>query len=95
MLRKTGYLFAMWGILEMYTNVPSKLDLNNLVMANIMMSARHRSLSNAGTYAKDAMTLYAFLKRAQSAHNNHVGPWEAIHVTGSVGTYLTNNVQSR
>jgi hypothetical protein len=58
-LRKTGYLFAIWGVLK-YTSLyeelsttnikPKDLPLPCLSLANIMGSARHKCLQNAESY---------------------------------------------
>jgi hypothetical protein len=63
-LRKTGYLFATWGVLKSFgyfgrandnttdsTNTkPPVPVIPELAYANILASARHSSVQNAGTY---------------------------------------------
>jgi hypothetical protein len=61
-LRKTGYLFATWGVLKyssLYNNMrimnqgqsdAPKLHVPMLSFANILESARHKSVQNAMTY---------------------------------------------
>lgn len=74
-LRKTGYLFAVWGVLG--TN---RDNLSQLTLADIMKGARHKSLSNAAIYAKDCSTFLSWNIRLGTDTNNTVQKWEPIHI---------------
>jgi hypothetical protein len=82
-LRKTGYLFATWGVLKSLgyynlihsttgSNTGSSMDTTNaqptvppaileLAYANILESARHASIQNAGTYQVSILILLNFM----------------------------------
>ena len=82
-LRKTGYLFAIWGLLKCnIIEVDSTRHeiTDKVTMAMIMKSARHTSLKNAATYLQDAPALYEFAKRTNNLHRNETGPFHDIHV---------------
>jgi hypothetical protein len=82
-LRKTGYLFAIWGVLRflgynrenMGTNIPS---VPELALANILKSARHKTIANACTYARDSATHLAMVNRERFSEQHTVSPWESI-----------------
>ena len=80
-LRKTGYLFAIFGVLRGYAHETD--SVSDLQMANILKSARHTSVANAQTYARDAMTLCSWNRRAAAGigpDTNSVSRWESIHI---------------
>jgi hypothetical protein len=84
-LRKTAYLFAMFGVLKMYGRIrPEEVD--QIYMSSIMKSARHSSIQNAITYAKDAITQYERILAARTQHGNDVSCWKAINME-SIGSY--------
>ena len=94
-LRKTGYLFAIFGVLRGYAHETD--TVSDLQMANILKSARHSSVANAQTYARDAMTLYSWNDRAAAGtavDTNSVSRWESIHIS-TVGPFEASCAQMR
>jgi len=80
-LRKTGYLFAVWGVTMMVHLADKEKPISDIMYANILMSARHRSIKNAATYMLDNSTLYGMVKEERFQHLQKVGPWQPIHIT--------------
>jgi hypothetical protein len=90
-LRKTGYLFAIWGILMMLQNdrkrgqhdSPTSGDgsptrLSELWENEVMKSARHRSITNASKYIQDAFSLHAVCARERFQEENFVSGFVSI-----------------
>lgn len=65
-LRKTGYLFAIWG---------SK-DQSNSEYSRIMSSARHQDVASAMKYELDARTQYMMASYSDSNPRALVGEWK-------------------
>ena len=90
-LRKTAYLFAIWGCIGYYMfgagGVVDRSDplshvasgASNMCIAMIMLSARHRTIQNASTYIADASTLLGSVAREKGACQA-VSRWESIHM---------------
>jgi len=91
-MRKTAYLFAIWGVLKEQSS--SLEAVEPLCMAAIMKSARHSALCNAGTYAKDSISLFEWCRRTRSSINNDVCTWRDIHIESSE-PFVATTVQSR
>ena len=90
-LRKTGYLFAIWGVISKQTNH----DVAQLNLADIMKGARHKSLNNAQTYSKDCGTLWECVLREKKESLHAVSKWRPIHVeqTASMNAIITDSVR--
>jgi hypothetical protein len=84
-LRKTGYLFAIWGTLKFNGHQTGTLvtarGLADIQFANILMSAHHASMSNASAFIKDSATTLAIQSKEGFAHQHAVGYWESIHIS--------------
>jgi hypothetical protein len=82
-LRKTGYLFAVWGVLRnlgvmSHERVAGMAKLPDLQLGNILKSARHKTLGNAATYQKDCHTQLCMVLRERYAEIHAVGKWDCI-----------------
>ena len=83
-LRKTGYLFAIFGVMR--SNLPEVakggISINLISLSAIMRSARHTSMANAAKYVKDAITFYKALSRGDPTvfANNTVSVFMDIHI---------------
>jgi hypothetical protein len=93
-LRKTAYLFAVWGILQMLNrsrkrggsddnNDAQPTKLSELWENEIMKSARHRSIANASRYIQDAFSLHGISARERFQEENFVSKFEGIIVNCS------------
>jgi hypothetical protein len=86
-LRKTGYLFAIFGFLKRYEpEFCSKINkhvLPKMAMGAIMKSARYAAVCNAVTYMRDSMALYEWVKAALKMDDHGVAVFKDIHVEGS------------
>jgi hypothetical protein len=74
-LRKTGYLFAIWGCLKVLPNVHESKDFPDLLLSAILSSARHQSIQNAKAYARDATTLFELCQRERHSELHVVSRW--------------------
>ena len=85
-LRKTGYLFAIWGCLNAMHGSPPKTasdsSVSLLQLGSIMMSARHKKLTNAMLYARDAFTQWNYEQHNPHVNriDNRVGEWKSIYI---------------
>ena len=88
-LRKTAYLFAIFGVMESYgsNGIVATTTSNNCVdgisLANIMSSARHKSVVNAQTYAMDAVNHFQGIQTCGDPvlrDLNAYRQWHPIHV---------------
>lgn len=86
-LRKTGYLFATWGLYNQLETISDSViqanaikKLPDLLWANVMQSARHQSTKNAITYQRDSATIYSMVALDSDYHKNRVSPWRSIIV---------------
>ncbi|KAJ3255544.1 hypothetical protein HK103_006180 [Boothiomyces macroporosus] len=70
-LRKTGYLFAIWG---------SK-DNSNAAYSRIMQSARHSDTNSAVKYELDARTQFAMANYSTTKPQTLVGEWKPCFVS--------------
>ena len=61
-LRKTGYLFAIWGVLRGCGD--GKREPSDLMMTNIVTSAHHKSAGCVMAYALDAFVQQSGASRA-------------------------------
>lgn len=85
-LRKTGYLFAVWGVLKrINANTLERLEafqkLPDLLLSQILSSARHKSVTNASTYQMDSATLYAMVIRENNEEHHRISNWTSICFT--------------
>lgn len=84
-LRKTGYLFAVWGVLRMlgvktHERVMNMAKLPDLQLGNILKSARHKTLGNAATYQKDCHTQLCMVLRERYSEIHAVGSWDCCFI---------------
>ncbi len=84
-LRKTGYLFAVWGVLKNLGKISADAvagisSLPEICLCDILKSARHKTMQNAGTYQKDASTLLSMVLRQSYPEQHRVSVWESIHI---------------
>jgi hypothetical protein len=78
MMRKTGYLIAIWGWKRTFGSDVCPIDASNL-----FKSARHSSTHSVAVYASDAATMKTLLDSLSldSADSNQkVGVWKPIHI---------------
>jgi hypothetical protein len=92
LLRKTGYLFAIFGILRQYGGEVS--ELSNLLMANVLRSARHKTVLNAMLYMKDAMTRYEWDRAKRVSTETDVGDFKSIFID-NVDNYWRSTMEYR
>jgi integrase len=90
-LRKTAYLFAIFGVMENHgfhaDGTPITQCADGFGLTDIMTSARHKSLQNARTYAFDAVSNFSASKQSsESPYSNLYKQWQPIHVSDL--TYL-------
>jgi integrase len=97
-LRKTGYLFAIWGVIKMQAGGLRGEAFPLLFLAAIMKSARHKSIRNAQTYAKDSFSLHNWVSIANEGTNmdraDDVSVWKDIHIEVE-DTFVSSAVSSR
>jgi hypothetical protein len=80
-LRKTGYLFAVWGLLRTTRCAPDPERLSqNVLFANVLLSARHKTVMQASTYMIDACTHYERVALERFQETNAVGQWRSCIV---------------
>jgi hypothetical protein len=83
-LRKTGYLFAVWGTLKFNGHVSGSTvgikSTADIQFSNILLSARHSSISNAAGYIRDSATTLALQSKESFSTQHTVGYWESIHI---------------
>ena len=72
MLRKTAYLFAIWGVLYRQLSNVGDPQITAVLMGAIMQSARHASFKNAKHYALDAMSAFSWQQRGPQRAMNMV-----------------------
>ena len=83
-LRKTGYLFAIWGVLR-GCGGDGKREPSDIMMANILTSARHKSAGCVMSYALDAFAQQSGSSRAgYDTSRNLVKFWEPVHLVDKV-----------
>ena len=80
-LRKTAYLFAIFGMLRQYGGEVS--NLHDLLMTSIMQSARHATIMNVRYYSLDASTRYEWDKAKRVRTENEVPNWRSIHIVST------------
>jgi hypothetical protein len=81
MMRKTGYLIAIWGWKRAYGSDECPID-----SSNISKSARHSSIHSVAVYASDAATMKTLIECLSldaADSNQRVGVWKAIHIEHS------------
>jgi hypothetical protein len=80
-LRKTGYLIAVWGL---------TMAVGNLVLgdddrtSNLMKSARHSDVRVASNYLDGAPSMQDTMSR-YPAFDSRVGPWSSIYISDRSG----------
>jgi hypothetical protein len=86
-LRKTGFLFAIFGIQNRYHEsgvrpfVQSNPKNQPIEDVALLKSARHHAKTDTSTYHQDALTLYADYRRQPHLRDlNRVSGWESIWV---------------
>jgi hypothetical protein len=93
-LRKTGYLFAIWGCLK---TMPPSQRLNTFpafLLSFILTAARHKSVQNATTYAQDSASLLCLVQDERNPESHLVFKWDSIHIT-NVGSAAAVTLASR
>jgi hypothetical protein len=86
-LRKTGYLFAIFGTLTQlgdgHRQATNTFSTDGISLSDIMDSARHKSFTNAATYAKDGVMTYHAIKLGGAGSDyaiaNRCLEWKPIH----------------
>jgi hypothetical protein len=78
-LRKTAYLFAIFGMLGQYGGEVA--NLHDLLMTGIMESARHVCIMNVRHYSRDASTRYEWDKAKRHRTENDLPNWRSIHIS--------------
>jgi integrase len=78
-LRKTAYLFAIFGMLRQYGG--EVRNLHDLLMTGIMDSARHVCIRNVKFYSRDAATRFEWDKAKRHRTENDVPDWRSIHIS--------------
>jgi hypothetical protein len=54
--------------------------MDNIAVASISLSARHKTIKNASIYIQDAMTHYSRMQRDRFAKGELVSQWCSIHM---------------
>ena len=90
-LRKTAYLFAIWGILTRLEDaggvVDGSMSISDFNMDSILKAARHTGVDNARKYIKDSPTLYMTAKKERCAEKQRVSPWFGMYLENFTGHY--------
>jgi hypothetical protein len=83
-LCKTAYLFAIWGTLNFNGHsdggTVSNRALAYIQFTNILLSARHSTMTVAAGYIWDSATALAMQSKEQFSTLHAVGLWESIHL---------------
>jgi hypothetical protein len=77
-LRKTAYLFAIFGMLRQHS--AKVQNLHDLLMVGIMDSARHACIKNVRYYSQDASTRYEWDMAKRIRTEDEVPNWRSIHI---------------
>jgi hypothetical protein len=77
-LRKTAYLFAVFGMLRQFGG--QVRNLHNMLMTGIMESACHSCIMNVRYYSWDACTRYEWDRAKAISTENDVPDWRSIHI---------------
>jgi hypothetical protein len=77
-LRKTAYLFAIFGMLRQHS--AQVQNLHDLLMVGIMESARHACIKNVRYYSQDASTRYEWDMAKRIRTEDEVPTWRSIHI---------------
>jgi hypothetical protein len=91
-LRKTGYLFAVFGIMRYNghnitdTTVSVERGGSELQFAAVLKSARHSTIQNAMTYFQDTSTMYEAIQQERFPALHKVGAWKSIYIR-DIGTF--------
>ena len=86
-LRKTAYVFAIFGVLNRYDakNRGTKFgNLPDVDMGSVQLGARHQTISTSAIYTKDTITLYYHLQEAGTLEANDVGVFRDIRMENKV-----------
>jgi hypothetical protein len=98
-LRKTGYLFAVFGIMRFngYNITDSTVGVergcSELQFASILKSARHSTVQNAMTYFQDTATMYEAIQQERFPSLHKVGAWKSIYIR-DLATFASISVAS-
>jgi hypothetical protein len=92
-LRKTAYLFAVWGFLRgLRLGSYADFSMPQMQMCLVVKSARHKTVNNVSTYMKDASTLYELNHRERHSSDNEVGAFHSIFLEiGNHGSAITSS----
>ena len=85
-LRKTGYLFAVWGIAtkyDSYRRIGKKIALTEVDYDSVLRAARHKTMTNASKYVLDACTLFELVQAERFQEDQKVSHWNAMLVVQS------------
>ena len=83
-LRKTGYLFAVWGVLRamnaQFGGVRTKDFKPNLLFEDILRCARHKSVGMAQNYVLDAISRHERVQEERFVANQVVSVWKSFKI---------------
>jgi hypothetical protein len=77
-LRKTAYLFAIFGCRKYKGQKQNEVD--EIDRSMILTSARHKDIKCIHKYVLDCGTIWSTLKRSKSFDKHQVSAWEPIHI---------------
>jgi len=77
-LHKTAYLFAIWGVLRMWTSLDPGKPVSNITYVQTLLSARHASVAHACLYVQDSFTLFDLVQEEQYQESQHISTWKSI-----------------
>jgi hypothetical protein len=93
-LRKTAYFFGYLGYQREY----KRCELTQLDQANILLSARHKSIGSAAGYLQDAGAIKVLLDSDELDRNDprmKVSVWKPIYIHPEKSNWETVNLRSR
>lgn len=76
-LRKTGYLFAIWGSMKPTDGTSGASEISEPLSNTILTCARHKSGKHAKTYMGDAATIMNMVIRANVYFEHRLSKWHA------------------
>ena len=80
-LRKTGYLFAIWGVKNKYSTIDGGRIISDVEYSEILRAARHKTISNATGYIVDAGTVYEMVQNERFQDEQRVCQWRSVFVS--------------
>lgn len=101
-LRKTAFLFAIFGILTQYDTTgrrpydpSSRADLQPLEDMALLNAARHHASTDTRMYYQDAMTRFGDMSFDEDVRfENRVSPWMSIYASEEAHS-VNNNLRTR